>query len=236
MAYNDPNDIVLTDGKRGVVRFKDKCTGHGIYQPRGSVEGSPNVFINNRPAHRIGDKWKRHYGMVLIKEGDTPKPYNPGDTDYPPTGNGEVVTDDHPDYPGPPLNVGDPGYPSDLPPDPGPPPPAPVEPTRPPAGSTPEEFDKYLEDYRKYQESLQEYYSSPAYLDWNEKASQGPPYHGDTIYPSMKEYPDTSDSHDSIAASASANVFVNGLPLCRVGDRIECGSRMKFGSTNVFIN
>ncbi|AMM44851.1 Rhs family protein [Bacillus phage SP-15] len=234
MSY-DPNDIVLIDGKRGAVRWKDKCTGHDDFQPRGCVEVSPNVLINGRGANRLGDKWKMHYSVILLNEGDTPDPYNPGDTDYPPEGNGRVITDDDPEYPGPPLNVGDPGYPPDLPPDPGPPPPAPPEPTPPPEDATPAELEAYKKAMERYQKELADYQKGPL-AEWQKEASKGPPYDGDTIYPSMKEYPDLGDSHDSVSASGSANVFVNGLPLCRVGDEIECGSRVKFGSRNVFVN
>lgn len=231
----DRDDIVLVEGKRGVVRWTDKCTGHDDFQPRGCVEASKNVFINGKGVHRLGDKWKMHYSVVLLNPGDTPKPYKPGDKDYPASGNGELVTDDHPDYPGPPLNPGDPGYPGDLPPDPGPPPTPPAKPKEPSSNASEEEKKAYQEALKKYQEDLKAFNEGPM-KEWQEKADKGPPYHGDTIYPSMDEYPDLGDSHDSISASGSANVFVNGLPLCRVGDEVECGSRMKFGSKNVFVN
>jgi uncharacterized Zn-binding protein involved in type VI secretion len=42
------------------ARKGDKDTGHGCWPPRPNVEGSPDVFINNRPAHRQGDKWAVH--------------------------------------------------------------------------------------------------------------------------------------------------------------------------------
>lgn len=40
--------------------------------------------------------------------------------------------------------------------------------------------------------------------------------------------------HDSVLASGSSTVFVNGLPLGRVGDAIECGSTIATGSDNVY--
>lgn len=43
-----------------VSRKGDTCTGHGCHPPRASLEGSPNVFINGKPAHRVGDAWASH--------------------------------------------------------------------------------------------------------------------------------------------------------------------------------
>lgn len=43
-----------------VVRLGDMCTGHGCWPPRPNVEGSPDVFINGLPAHRVGDGWESH--------------------------------------------------------------------------------------------------------------------------------------------------------------------------------
>jgi len=40
--------------------------------------------------------------------------------------------------------------------------------------------------------------------------------------------------HDSTLAEGSPTVFVNGLPLGRVGDQIECGSTIATGSPDVF--
>lgn len=42
------------------ARKGDICTGHDNCNPRPNVEGSDNVFINGRPAHREGDKWDKH--------------------------------------------------------------------------------------------------------------------------------------------------------------------------------
>lgn len=43
-----------------VVRLGDMCTGHSTFPPRPSTSGSPNVFINGIPAHRVGDSWAAH--------------------------------------------------------------------------------------------------------------------------------------------------------------------------------
>lgn len=39
------------------ARLADLCAGAGILPGRPNIEGSPNVFINDRPAHRVGDVW-----------------------------------------------------------------------------------------------------------------------------------------------------------------------------------
>jgi len=44
----------------GVVRLGDKCSGHGCYPSRANDEGSPDVFVNGKPAHRLGDHWITH--------------------------------------------------------------------------------------------------------------------------------------------------------------------------------
>lgn len=43
-----------------VTRQGDMCTGHGPCSPRPSVSGSPNVYVNGIPAHRVADAWARH--------------------------------------------------------------------------------------------------------------------------------------------------------------------------------
>lgn len=43
-----------------VSRQGDTCTGHGGFPPRPSTSGSPDVFINSIPAHRVGDSWAVH--------------------------------------------------------------------------------------------------------------------------------------------------------------------------------
>lgn len=45
---------------RGAARLSDVCTGHGCFPTRPNVQGSPNVYINGRPAHRQGDQWASH--------------------------------------------------------------------------------------------------------------------------------------------------------------------------------
>ena len=45
---------------KGASRKGDRCTGHGKYKPRPCTQGSPNVMINGRPAHRKGDAWASH--------------------------------------------------------------------------------------------------------------------------------------------------------------------------------
>lgn len=44
----------------GAVRFGDMSCGHGCWPARANDQGSPNVFINGRPAHRVGDHWPAH--------------------------------------------------------------------------------------------------------------------------------------------------------------------------------
>ena len=43
-----------------VVRLGDVCTGHAPYPPRPNAEGSPDVFANGIPVHRVGDFWPPH--------------------------------------------------------------------------------------------------------------------------------------------------------------------------------
>lgn len=52
-----------------VTRQGDQCAGHGAFPPRASVAGSPNVFINGRPAHRQGDGWETHCNDVPVCHG-----------------------------------------------------------------------------------------------------------------------------------------------------------------------
>lgn len=42
------------------TRLGDVSTGHGCWPPRPNSEGSPDVFINGQPAHRVGDAWPDH--------------------------------------------------------------------------------------------------------------------------------------------------------------------------------
>ena len=43
-----------------VTRQGDICTGHECFPPRASTAGSPNVFVNDTPAHRQTDGWAAH--------------------------------------------------------------------------------------------------------------------------------------------------------------------------------
>ena len=43
-----------------VTRKGDSCTGHECFPPRNSTSGSPNVFVNGKPAHRQSDSWASH--------------------------------------------------------------------------------------------------------------------------------------------------------------------------------
>jgi uncharacterized Zn-binding protein involved in type VI secretion len=45
---------------QGAARLHDICTGHGCFPPRQNAEASPNVLINGRGAHRVGDGWESH--------------------------------------------------------------------------------------------------------------------------------------------------------------------------------
>lgn len=45
---------------RAVIRLGDNCTGHGGFPPRVNTGGSPNVFVNGLPVHRVGDPWAVH--------------------------------------------------------------------------------------------------------------------------------------------------------------------------------
>lgn len=36
------------------------CTGHSCFPPRPSKTGAKSVYINDTPAHRIGDEWFPH--------------------------------------------------------------------------------------------------------------------------------------------------------------------------------
>ena len=54
-----------------VTRLGDTCTGHGDFPPRESTSGSPNVFVNGKPAHRQGDSWAVHCNSVPVCHGGT---------------------------------------------------------------------------------------------------------------------------------------------------------------------
>lgn len=44
----------------GSVRLGDLCSGHGCWPPRVNDQGSPNVFADGIPVHRVGDHWITH--------------------------------------------------------------------------------------------------------------------------------------------------------------------------------
>ena len=46
------------------ARLHDICTGHDDWPPRPNIEGSPNVFVNNRNWHRQGDAWEVHCNSI----------------------------------------------------------------------------------------------------------------------------------------------------------------------------
>lgn len=43
-----------------VTRVGDKNTGHDSCSPTNLITGSPNVFVNNKPVGRKGDKYSSH--------------------------------------------------------------------------------------------------------------------------------------------------------------------------------
>ncbi|HIJ12054.1 TPA: PaaR repeat-containing protein, partial [Candidatus Woesearchaeota archaeon] len=43
-----------------VHRKGDLCTGHDCWPPRPNNQGSPDVFTNDIPQHRITDSWSSH--------------------------------------------------------------------------------------------------------------------------------------------------------------------------------
>ncbi|MCM1059474.1 MAG: PAAR domain-containing protein [Eubacterium sp.] len=46
------------------TRKGDCCTGHDGCPPSALAEGSPNVFINGKPAGRLGDNYESHGCLV----------------------------------------------------------------------------------------------------------------------------------------------------------------------------
>ena len=42
------------------VRLGDVCSGHSCWPPRPNTQGSPNVYVNKLPWHRVGDAWATH--------------------------------------------------------------------------------------------------------------------------------------------------------------------------------
>lgn len=41
-------------------RHHDTCTGHGCFPSRENAAASPDVFVNGRGWHRVGDGWAAH--------------------------------------------------------------------------------------------------------------------------------------------------------------------------------
>lgn len=45
----------------GAARLGDVCTGHGdCFKSRKNIQGSPDVFVDNLPCHRVSDHWDIH--------------------------------------------------------------------------------------------------------------------------------------------------------------------------------
>lgn len=57
---------------KAATRKGDLCTGHGGAPPRPSTQGSPDVFINGKAAHRKDDKWAIHSGHDGILANGSP--------------------------------------------------------------------------------------------------------------------------------------------------------------------
>jgi uncharacterized Zn-binding protein involved in type VI secretion len=55
----------------GVARLGDACTGHADFPPRSNSGASPNVFVNNKGAHRQGDSWSAHCNPIPVCHGST---------------------------------------------------------------------------------------------------------------------------------------------------------------------
>lgn len=48
-----------------VARLNDSCSGHGCWPPRPNASASPNVRVNGRGAHRVGDGWQAHTCIAI---------------------------------------------------------------------------------------------------------------------------------------------------------------------------
>lgn len=44
----------------GITVLGDKCTGHGSFPPRPSIEASSNVMVGGKGVVREGDAWDTH--------------------------------------------------------------------------------------------------------------------------------------------------------------------------------
>ena len=45
---------------RPISAIKDLTSGHGCYPPTNSTQASPNVFVNGRAVHVVGNVFKPH--------------------------------------------------------------------------------------------------------------------------------------------------------------------------------
>lgn len=54
-----------------IARIADVCTGHGCWPSRPNDQGSANVFINGRAAHRVGDHWMAHTCPIIPETHDS---------------------------------------------------------------------------------------------------------------------------------------------------------------------
>lgn len=53
-----------------VCRLGDYCTGHPpCWEPRPNIQGSPDVFANAIPIHRLGDAWAVHGTFPCLPHG-----------------------------------------------------------------------------------------------------------------------------------------------------------------------
>jgi uncharacterized Zn-binding protein involved in type VI secretion len=43
-----------------LIAITSMCSGHGCFPARKATTGSPDININNKPAHRKDDKWDIH--------------------------------------------------------------------------------------------------------------------------------------------------------------------------------
>ena len=43
-----------------VHRLGDICSGHGCFGSRPNIGGSPTVFVNGIPVHRVSNPWQSH--------------------------------------------------------------------------------------------------------------------------------------------------------------------------------
>jgi uncharacterized Zn-binding protein involved in type VI secretion len=53
----------------GAVRLGDFDSGHGCFPSRANISASPDVFVNGKPSHRVGDGWALHGCSVCAPHG-----------------------------------------------------------------------------------------------------------------------------------------------------------------------